>query len=98
MNIESSNATGSSVVGKFTIRYSIQKDKDENPKTVSANIYDGMNVVGTANCTSGGEFGISVTERAEMTIPERSAVVSQIMADFNDIFSDQSNQAAPAEE
>lgn len=91
MKIEASSTTASSLVGRFNIRYTIQKDKDEKPVSLSAKIYESGNIVGTADCTKAGEFGISATERAEMTESERNAVVSQIMSDFSEAFGGVSN-------
>ncbi len=86
MTIESSNTTGISTVQGFTIRYNIQKDRDGNPISATANIYDGTNIVGTANCNANGEFGISITERAAMSASVRTAVVDQVLSDFTDTF------------
>ena len=97
MRIETSNATGVSEVGRFNVRYSIVNDREGNPVTCTANIYDGLTVVGTANSNNVGEFGISVTERAAMTVAERSAVVTQVLNDFADIFTSEAATEEAAE-
>lgn len=86
MTIESSNTTGISTIQGLIIRYTIQKDRNGDPTSVTANIYDGTNIVGTANCSANGEFGISITERAGLSDSVRSAVVNQILSDFSETF------------
>ncbi len=91
MTIESSNVNGVSTIVGFTIRYTIQKDNNGNPVSVTANISNGSSIVGTANCNANGEFGISVTERAGMSASVRSSVVSQVLSDFAEVFTPANN-------
>jgi len=92
MVIQTSTMTGTSQVGRFSIRYTIQKDRDGNPTDLSANISDGASVVGTFSCNSKGELGLSVTERAAMTASERQAVIAQLLTDTNEIFGTNSQE------
>ena len=99
MEIQNSNEIGISVVGDFTIRYTIKKDAEGTPTEVMATVVKKTaNVIATYNCRANGVMGFSINEESDMTASERKAIINQMLDDTAETFGWEYDESAPTTE
>lgn len=99
MNIENSNDYGTSVVGDYTIRYTIKKDAKGVPTEVMATVVKKTtNIIATYNCRANGVMGFSINEENDMTASDRKAVINQMLDDTAEVFGWINEESAPTTE
>ena len=89
MKIENTTSTGVSEVGNVTIQYRIKKDVNGNAVSLNANMYLGLNIIGTASSDKLRIIGLSFREN-DLTAQERKDVVNQILDDIEETFGETS--------
>ena len=89
MQIENSNQTGVSTVGDFVLRYTIKRDKDNNPVEVRADVFKGFDRVGFCSCDKDLLIGISTVRDNPVTISEAESFTTQFYSDVAEVFGGQ---------
>lgn len=86
MQIENSNQTGVSTIGDLTLRYTIKRDKDNNPTEVRAEVFKGLDRVGFCNCDKDFLIGITTNRDNPVTLAEVKTFTDQFLDDAADVF------------
>lgn len=94
MKIENSNQTGVSTVGDLVLRYTIKRDKDNNPVEVRADVYKGFDRIGFCNCDQNITVGISTVRENPVSLAEVKAFTDQFIDDAIEVFTVQDEAEA----
>lgn len=86
MQIENSNQTGVSTVGDLVLRYTIKRDKDNNPVEVRADVYKGFDRIGFCNCDRDITVGISTVRENPVSLAEVKAFTDKFIDDAIEVF------------